>query len=167
MSQQLEIGKGTRLYKGVLISAFIIVAMIGVAIWKDDPQFVSHIRAEITMKKISVNNHQLYVWVAKTPEQQKVSLTNLVTMPQEEGVVFVFPEVGNYPVWTTNMHFAVDIIWINDDGEVVDVAENVAPGLGYPANPKAPARYVLMLNAGMIAQEGIIERTDIDLTKIL
>ena len=166
MSQQPQIAGATQIYTGFIITVVLVLVIIGSAVWYANPEFVSHIKEQVTMKKIHINNKEIYVSVAKTPEQQKEGLTNLTTMPLAEGKLFVFSEAGNYPVWTTGMHFPVDIVWINSDGLVVSIAENVAPDSPSAATPAVSAQYVLLLNAGVIAQDAIQQDTNIDLTKL-
>jgi uncharacterized membrane protein (UPF0127 family) len=72
-------------------------------------------------------------------------------------MLFVFDENGQWGIWMKDMHYPIDILWLDQSKTVVDMVENVSPAT-YPAifKPKAPARYVLELAAGSIAKTSIV-----------
>jgi uncharacterized membrane protein (UPF0127 family) len=57
-----------------------------------------------------------------------------------------------------DMHFSIDIIWFNTEMRAVHIAEQVSPE-SYPTiyTPDEPARYVLEVPAGWVAEHGIAE----------
>ena len=67
----------------------------------------------------------------------------------EGGMWFVFPEADYYSFWMKDMKFPIDIIWVSDDFEIVDIKENVSPD-SFPETfrPKAKALFVLEVPAG-------------------
>lgn len=77
-------------------------------------------------------------------------LSGRPTMPASNGMLFVFTRDAQWPMWMKDMHFPLDIIWLNSDKQIVHIATGVEPAT-YP-KPFAsdePARYVLEVNAGM------------------
>jgi len=76
------------------------------------------------------------------------------SLEPDEGMIFVFNNDDKYGFWMKNMHFNLDIVWINLDGRIVYLGQNI------PACAKDPcpvytsdqnARYVLELNSGYTA----------------
>jgi uncharacterized membrane protein (UPF0127 family) len=55
-----------------------------------------------------------------------------------------------------DMHFSIDIIWINKNKQVVYIKHNVSPST-YPDSfcPTQPVAYVIELNAGMTDNTGM------------
>ena len=73
-------------------------------------------------------------------------------------MLFVFQMPAIYRFWMPDMHFPLDMIWINN-GKVVDISANVTTTFD-AANPtfytpKSPAKDVLEVNAGYSAAHGI------------
>lgn len=62
----------------------------------------------------------------------------------EEGMMFVFEKMGNYTFWMKNMLFPIDIIWIDDNFNIVGIEKNLSPD-SYPKSfgEKYQALYVL------------------------
>jgi uncharacterized membrane protein (UPF0127 family) len=59
-------------------------------------------------------------------------------------------------MWMKDMKFSIDMIWMTDDGTVVNAAEHLAPD-SYPQTfqSSVPARYVLEVPDGFISQNDI------------
>ena len=81
-------------------------------------------------------------------------------------MLFAFDTDGRYGISTTNMLFPVDLMWLDREGTIVDAQANVAPGLRDPVHTEAYARYVLMVNAGVMDQNDITVRTSADLSDV-
>ena len=94
--------------------------------------------------KITIGNKSYQVSLAKTEEEQITGLQGVHTLPEDEGVLFVFEEPGEVGFWMKDTLIPLDIIYINDDDEVVAV-EQGTPGdetiLEHP-----DVKYVLEVN---------------------
>jgi len=82
------------------------------------------------------------------------------SLPDDRGMLFVFPEPGRHTFWMKNMLIPIDIIWISADGRVVDVqTARPEPGVPDPQlrryNPNGEAKYVLEVRAGLAAEQGV------------
>ena len=74
------------------------------------------------------------------------------------GMLFLFPEEGEYPFWMKNTRIPLDMIWIDSNRRVAHVTFDVPPCRvddcpSYP--PNANARYVLEVAGGVARQHGI------------
>ena len=105
-----------------------------------------------------VNNSPLKVAIANTEETRAKGLSGLESLPQNHGLLFVFPENKKYGIWMKGMNFAIDIIWLDENLRTVYWKENVDPST-YPKifYPPTEARYVLETNTEFIAEHGIKE----------
>ncbi len=74
------------------------------------------------------------------------------------GMLFFFPEVGEYPFWMKNTRIPLDMIWIDAQKRIAHIAHNVPPCQiedcpSYP--PNAQALYVLEVAAGVAKQHAL------------
>ncbi len=106
---------------------------------------------------VHLKGQTMHVMVANTPESRMRGLSGHAGLEANEGMLFIFPEDGQYAFWMKDMHFPIDIIWVSHDGYVVDIASWVSPDT-YPTafSPKASARYVLELPAGFAGEYGLV-----------
>ena len=86
----------------------------------------------------------LKVKLALTPEAQEKGLSGRKELKEDEGMLFVFSHMGQYPFWMKDMNFNMDIIWLGEDLRVVFIKKNASLE-SYPETflPKQNARYVL------------------------
>lgn len=105
---------------------------------------------------IYVGGVQIPVEVADDNEERSQGLSNREALNEGTGLLFVFDVPGSYGFWMREMRFPIDIIWINEDWQVVGVEKGVAPGT-FPQtfNPPSPVKYVLELNSGEATKLGI------------
>ena len=73
-------------------------------------------------------------------------------------MLFIFADKQVRQFWMKDMHFPLDMIWIDGD-TIVDISENVPPpGAGEEpviVYPKAPVDKVLEVNAGEVEKYGL------------
>jgi|SRR3989344_1431681 len=93
------------------------------------------------------------VTIADTSVEREKGLGGREGLARDEGMLFVFPEDGINSFWMKDMTFAIDILWISNSGEIVDIRESVAPE-SYPEvlTPRREARYVLELSSGWVEE---------------
>jgi uncharacterized membrane protein (UPF0127 family) len=76
-----------------------------------------------------------------------------------EGMLFVFERSERHGMWMKNCNVALDILWLDENLRVLEVAANrqpCTPGEFCPtASPLRPARYVLELAAGSAERQGL------------
>jgi uncharacterized membrane protein (UPF0127 family) len=85
---------------------------------------------------------------AVTPSSQVRGLSGRDSMSWDRGMLFDFKEAGEHCMWMKDMHFPLDIVWLNEQREIVGIRENVSPDT-YPTSFCGPqnARYVIEVNA--------------------
>lgn len=72
---------------------------------------------------ISINKKELIVDVAQTQEEQEKGLQGVKELKDNEGLLFVFPEPQQVSFWMKDTDIPLDIIFINEDLEVISVAK--------------------------------------------
>lgn len=97
---------------------------------------------------ISIRDIPVTVSIADTDEERSKGLSGVDALEVNEGKLFIFDEEARYGFWMKDMLIAIDIVWIDNSGEVVHIEENVLPE-SYPTiySSPLPARFVLEVNA--------------------
>jgi uncharacterized membrane protein (UPF0127 family) len=104
---------------------------------------------------VVLNGERFTVELAETREKQALGLMFRDSMPDDHGMLFVFPGEGKRSFWMKNTRIALDIFYFDQNLALVSVAEHAAPCRtarcpSYPS--EGPAKYVLELNAGKAAE---------------
>ncbi len=101
---------------------------------------------------LSLGDTVIAVELATTTAQQELGLSYRSSLPVGHGMWFVLPAETYQGLWMKDMHFALDMIWVDHTLTVVDIKSNVTPD-SYPTvfTPRMPAQYVLEVNTGFAA----------------
>ena len=107
--------------------------------------------ASINTKTITINNQKIIVEIADTPAKRERGLSGRESLPPNTGLLFVFDEPGQYGFWMKDMLFPIDILWLDENFQIVGSWLNADP-TSYPKSvtPKVKAKYVLETNLGEI-----------------
>lgn len=124
----------------ILISVFFILSVPAEAPVSEES---NEVRAVI------VGGERVEVELAQTPVEHAQGLSGKSGLPEGTGMLFVFPESGIFSFWMKDMKFAIDIIWLDENLEIVYIKEEATPA-SYPQTfgPDIPAKYVLEVPAG-------------------
>jgi len=109
--------------------------------------------------QVCFKNYCFNVELAKTAAEMSRGLMFRKSLDSDKGIVFIFEKEGNYSFWMENTLIPLDIIWINENKEVVFKSENAQPCKeGYVClsiNPNENAKYVLEVNGGVAEKIGL------------
>ncbi len=93
----------------------------------------------------------------ETPEEKRRGLSGRNSISDGDGMLFTFDtQATSNCFWMKDMQFAIDMVWLDDQKNVVTVTENVAPDT-FPESfcPESPASYGLEVGAGRASELGI------------
>lgn len=76
-------------------------------------------------------------------------------LPEDRGMLFIFPEDTQTPFWMKNTLISLDIIFIDLDHRVVSLAAEAQPQSTELLYPEGPYRFVLEIPGGRAAELGI------------
>lgn len=95
-----------------------------------------------------VESVPITVTVADTRDKQIQGLSGVSALPELQGKLFVYDKEDYYSMWMRDMLISIDMLWINNDLEIVHIEENVSPDT-FPDTfvSNVPARFVLEMNA--------------------
>ena len=75
---------------------------------------------------LCINEARINVLVADTPQERAAGLSGYPGLPENVGMLFVFPEPRQPSFWMKGMEFSLDLVWIRD-GIVVQIDASVPP----------------------------------------
>ena len=107
---------------------------------------------------VVLGGERFTVELAETQEKQALGLMFRYQMPDDHGMLFLFPDESMRSFWMKNTRIPLDIFYFDGDLALVSVSENTPPCRSprCPAYPSAgPAKYVLELNAGQATELGV------------
>lgn len=108
---------------------------------------------------IEIADKKYKVLVAETEEERTQGLSNVESMDDDEGMLFVMPEDQGQVVFNTEeMEFDIDLVFIDQNDEVYNVvlgkAHSSEPIISTPDEEDDRTKYVLEVNANSGIQIG-------------
>ena len=146
-------------------SIFFVILIVAIAtinfIWvekKYSPKVSPITIQESKIKYAELAGQKIKIELAQSKEEQERGLSGRETLPEGEGVLFIFENSAQHLFWMKDMKFAIDIIWIDADGKVVYIKKSVTPDT-YPEvfKPTQNAKYVLEVLAGFSEKNNLKE----------
>lgn len=131
----------TRLLAGALLVASF-------SSWAQSPQL------NLARTTLSVGMFQISAQVAQTPEQREIGLMFRPTMPQAEGMLFIFEQPSKQCFWMKNTLLPLTAAFVADDGAIVNMVD-MQPQTTNSHCSEKPVRYVLEMNQGWFAKKNI------------
>ena len=84
--------------------------------------------------------------VAETKEELKTGLMFRKELAKNNGMLFIFGMEFKYSIWMRNTLIPLDVIWINERMEIVDIVVDVPPCKTEKCptySPEFPAKYII------------------------
>ena len=103
------------------------------------------INVSIYGKNITFN-----VEIAKTIEERRIGLMYRKKLLNNEGMLFIFPREKIIQLWMKNTYMPLDVIFISESKEIVDIKKNMEKLSETIVESKVKSRYALEVNAGLI-----------------
>jgi uncharacterized membrane protein (UPF0127 family) len=100
--------------------------------------------------------------IAVTEAERARGLMHRDALPEDRGMLFVFPEEGRHRFWMKNTRIELDIVFIGSDRRVVSISHRVPPCRREPCEtygPTADAAYALEIGGGAqrVSARGLVE----------
>ncbi len=146
----------------VLIPISIAAVIIGIVGLSTMPSEIKLESVEFPMGTIKVDDIPLQVMIADTEPRRVRGLMFEDQLPYDQGMIFVFEKSGLHSLWMLNMQFSLDMIWFDQDGEVVHIEKDVPPCKSaleittcQSIIPDGEAVYVLEVTSGFVDKNNI------------
>ena len=118
-------------------------------------------------KEVTINGELLKLEIAQSPSAITRGLSGRKKMEEDEGMLFIMPNVETQTFWMKEMQFPLDIVFLRE-GRVVDLVTLQKPSLiSIPTHQsKEMADMVLELNAGRATELKLEEGTKTTLNEL-
>lgn len=106
-------------------------------------------------KTIRAGSVSIEAEVVTKGEDKARGLSGRNCLNPDSGMLFTYELTGDYCFWMKDMNFAIDMIWMDDEKQIVTIKDSVSPDT-YPNSfcPDKPAQYILEVPAGYAADAG-------------
>ena len=99
--------------------------------------------------------HIIHAEIALTDEQRTHGLMYRTEMPEDHGMLFVFPVAQPLGFWMRNTLISLDMVFLNEDGLVSFIHKNAIPQDETIIESRGPVSRVLELNGGTAERMGL------------
>ena len=113
--------------------------------------FISICQAGTVAPQVCHLDNCVTVEVVSKQDDLERGLMFRTSMDQNKGMLFVFTDEGNHEFWMKNMHFNLDILWLNRESHIVFIGQDIPACVSAPCpvyTPDQSSVYVLELNSG-------------------
>ena len=118
------------------------------------PALAEVAQLDLPRVELRVGMHRIDAQVAQTSATREIGLMHRKSMPDQEGMLFVFERPDMVCFWMKNTLLPLSAAFIADDGRIVNIAD-MAPQTTEPHCTKEPVRLVLEMNQGWFAKRGL------------
>lgn len=95
--------------------------------------------------------------VAKNDQERARGLMYRKSIPENAGMLFVFDYEDIQSFWMKNTYIALDMLFVNENKEIVTIHMNTSPMKEWNYASTAPSLYVVEVNAGYCVKNNIKE----------
>ena len=121
------------------------------------PATAENSRAQPRLKtiKLYLGSAELTVEIADENHERQAGMMHRTTMPENEGMLFVFPYPHQSGFWMKNTIVPLSIAYIDPASRVIEI-HDMQPGNTKPVESRsARVQYALEVNQGWFAKNGI------------
>ena len=130
------------------IAFILVLAGLVVACQKQD-------RETITIQTLSGQQVAFDVLTAKTPQEQQKGLMFVEEMPDNEGMIFLYPKPQRSLFWMKNTLIPLDMLFFDATNTLVHIEHSAKPHDETPRGPDGKICSVLEINGGLAKEMGI------------
>ena len=154
-----------------IAAAAVIVGIFGMLTLPTDVKLES---VEFPIGTIKLDDKILEVQIADTAPLHARGLMFQDEMSYDQGMLFVFDNPGLRPMWMLNMQFHLDIVWFDENQNIIGIEKHVPPckttievvtcrenGVSHDN-----AKYVLELTSGFVDNFNITDKSKLELISI-
>ena len=141
-----------------IVHAFAFIIIFLLVACASSPEVVLYPQAGVPVR-VSVE-------IADTPEKRRYGLMYRTAMPDQRGMLFVFPSETAQAFWMKNTPLSLDIIFINAARRIVHIAPHTTPFSEKPIPSGGAAQFVLEVRAGFCERHGIRRNARVEFVRV-
>jgi len=118
----------------------------------------------ITFVNKDGSNVDLVVEVADDAQERAKGLMSRETLPEDQGMLFVFESEGEHAFWMKDTLIPLSIAFIEGEGKIIDI-QDMEPREETIHKADEPYLYTVEANQGWFARKGIEPRSQVRLAR--
>ncbi|HXN07053.1 MAG TPA: DUF192 domain-containing protein [Nitrospiria bacterium] len=130
---------------GIFFSALLTIFSISLSVLSSESKPLK--RRTVTLP----GGEKIKALIADTEKTRETGLMGVDSLKPVEGMLFLFNGNGFHSMWMKNMKIPLDIVWLSDRKEIIEILNDLPPCRIEPCStygPPVPSRYVLEIPAG-------------------
>jgi uncharacterized protein len=152
----------TKIYK--IIALFVIAVLAIYFIFKyfgqtnnkPDKEYVFKKNGELTFQNPSGTDlTKIDIQIANTEFDRELGLMFRKNMNENQGMLFIFPDIQIRNFWMRNTEIPLDMIFMDSSRTILNIAQNTTPYSDNSYSSVSPAKFVLEVNGGFTKQNDI------------
>jgi uncharacterized membrane protein (UPF0127 family) len=104
--------------------------------------------------ELAAGFHRIEAEVAATNPARMQGLMHRRAMPDQRGMLFVFPQNAQHCMWMKNTFLPLSVAFLDEEGRITNI-EDMQPQTETNHCAARPARYALEMNLGWFARRGL------------
>jgi uncharacterized membrane protein (UPF0127 family) len=132
-----------------------VIAATMLAVWS------SAAVADLPEVVLTIAGHKLTAEVAATDANRMTGLMHRRMLPENRGMLFVFPQIAQHSMWMMNTYVPLSVAFIDRDGTIINIAD-MQPQTQTTHSALRPAMYALEANQGWFRKRRIAPGTKIE-----
>jgi uncharacterized membrane protein (UPF0127 family) len=150
-----------RILAGLLMLSILAVGL-GVGCGGGDSDVAETETAVVVLKPSGRPEVRVRVELARTAAERARGLMFREQLEPDAGMLFIYEGERNLSFWMKNTLIPLDMIFISKELRVVGIVENAVPQTETSRRIDQPAQFVLEVNAGFAAANGIGPGTEVE-----
>ncbi len=133
----------------IIIAIYFIIVNSGGSKENNNEEYMFRKDGELTFADSSGTViTKINIQVANTEYDRELGLMFRKTMDENQGMLFIFPDVQARSFWMRNTLIPLDMLFVDSTKTVLNIAKNTTPlsDVSYPSS--GPAKYVVEVNGG-------------------
>ncbi len=129
-----------------IVRAFIGAALL--CVW------TTLFAADLPQVTLAIGKHNLVAEVASTDPHRSTGLMHRRMLPEDRGMLFVFPDVAYHAMWMMNTYVPLSVAFLDRDGVIINIVD-MQPQTTDSHRAARPAKYALEVNQGWFRKRDI------------
>ena len=110
--------------------------------------------ADLPEVVVTIAGHKATIEVASTDAQRSNGLMHRRMLPENRGMLFIFPDIAMHGMWMMNTYVPLSVAFLDREGRIINI-EDMQPQTQNTHSAAKPAKYALEMNLGWFAKRNI------------
>ncbi len=120
-----------------------------------DEEYMFKKNGELVISPDSGSQVKIDIQIANTEFDRQLGLMFRKSMGENQGMLFIFPDVQVRSFWMRNTEIPLDMIFIDPSKTILNIAKNTTPYADISYTSSGPAKYVLEVKGGFADRHNI------------